>query len=343
MGSDYVLLSDGTLISVDELAHSGIKGMKWGIRRYQNKDGSLTAAGRKRYNAEAEKLKEREKTIKNRERVKARLEKLDAKKADLDARQKALDDADGVKKHKFSLKKKDAEAEEAQKSAKDMSDEELFKALNRARMESEYNRLTGVPQPNNPQQGNGQQPGKSSGMMNDMVKPAVVNAGRNFLQNALTKIGEKALKDKEDPNSIEAMKKLAEKLEVQKRIELARDGSNVQDKFLSIEDRTKKYNLEKQKKKDAEEDWNDAIKRAKETTANEARSQINRNYMNNTSENKTSNNTASQSTSIINNKNISNGKSYADSVSNQTLSSSDSAINTGKSYFDWRGYDWDDD
>lgn len=33
----------------DELCHHGIKGQKWGIRRYQNKDGSLTAAGRKKY------------------------------------------------------------------------------------------------------------------------------------------------------------------------------------------------------------------------------------------------------------------------------------------------------
>lgn len=32
-----------------ELTHWGIKGMKWGVRRYQNKDGSLTAAGKKRY------------------------------------------------------------------------------------------------------------------------------------------------------------------------------------------------------------------------------------------------------------------------------------------------------
>lgn len=33
----------------DELYHHGIKGQRWGIRRYQNEDGTLTAEGRKRY------------------------------------------------------------------------------------------------------------------------------------------------------------------------------------------------------------------------------------------------------------------------------------------------------
>lgn len=34
---------------MDELRHYGVIGMKWGVRRYQNKDGSLTPAGKKHY------------------------------------------------------------------------------------------------------------------------------------------------------------------------------------------------------------------------------------------------------------------------------------------------------
>lgn len=52
----------------DELYHHGVPGMKWGVRRYQNKSGSLTAAGRKRINKIKNKLaakKQKEQEDKN--------------------------------------------------------------------------------------------------------------------------------------------------------------------------------------------------------------------------------------------------------------------------------------
>lgn len=36
-------------MAYDELYHWGIKGQKWGVRRYRNEDGTLTEAGRDRY------------------------------------------------------------------------------------------------------------------------------------------------------------------------------------------------------------------------------------------------------------------------------------------------------
>lgn len=39
------------------LAHHGIKGQKWGVRRFQNEDGSYTSAGRARYGMTKDKLK----------------------------------------------------------------------------------------------------------------------------------------------------------------------------------------------------------------------------------------------------------------------------------------------
>lgn len=92
----------------DELQHHGTKGMKWGRRLYQNKDGSLTPLGQKRYNKEVEKLKketakvkEAEKAAANRKKTQSKLDKLEEKKQALEERKKALKgDSDGKKETK---------------------------------------------------------------------------------------------------------------------------------------------------------------------------------------------------------------------------------------------------
>lgn len=111
-----------------ELWHWGIKGMRWGIRRYQNKDGSLTPQGKKRYNAEMSKLKAEEKIIKNRQKTQAKIDKLDSKRKEIN----------NLKKGKSSSTSNKSGSKPKGKSIKDMSDAELQAFIDRTNLEKSY-------------------------------------------------------------------------------------------------------------------------------------------------------------------------------------------------------------
>ena len=116
-----MLDDDGNLAhsynSTDELYHWGIKGMKWGVRRYQNKDGSLTAAGQKRRSLGQ--YVHDKKVAKKRKAAAAKARETKAKNAEEKAKRERL-----LAKGKIPVKK--------------MTDEELKRSMERLNNEKMY-------------------------------------------------------------------------------------------------------------------------------------------------------------------------------------------------------------
>ena len=146
MGSKYIITSDGSFMSEDELYHWGVKGMKWGVRRYQNADGTLTAAGRKRYsnpdgtlNEKGKKYYAEQETRLKKERQAIMAQKrLDAKLGKLDAQRKANEELrNGTKKTDDKSPDETKKQFEGERIA-DISTEELIKRNNRMVQEANY-------------------------------------------------------------------------------------------------------------------------------------------------------------------------------------------------------------
>lgn len=257
----------------DELAHWGIKGMKWGVRRYQNKDGSLTPAGKKRYDAELEKVRKEEKVLKNRQATRAKIEKLEARKKAAADEKAELDEMDGKSKKRKLLGRKEKTEETANKSVKDMSDVELYEAINRARMEDTYRQL----RPETVEK-----PKVFKKLVDDVVTPAATNAGKQLLENALKQAGAKLLEGKVDPDSIEAMTKVRDKLKLKNEIEKLKkndpdDGRTWKDKLDEL-----RYKKEKEKyeadKAAAAEKANEAARKANEDRSRDEYSKTESSY-----------------------------------------------------------------
>ena len=186
-----------------ELLHWGIKGMKWGQRRFQNRDGTLTAAGKKRYNKEMARLREEEKVLKNKEATKAKLDKLEAKRADLDARKKALENKPDKPEKKHRLKKKSKDSE-PKRTIKDLSDEELSAMVRRLELEKRYRDL-------NPKQVSA---GKK--FMTETILPKATKTITDVAAEYATKKAKEYL-GLEKKDATQELKKKVEKLDLNKR------------------------------------------------------------------------------------------------------------------------------
>ncbi len=131
------------------LIHHGIKDQKWGIRRFQNEDGSLTPEGRERYGkGDSERVKiEKAKATYETQKYKANLKSKAQREKDKRA---AAEERNRIKqqgKTNRLVKKEQAKLEQVGRSknlklrnTKNMSDEELYKSINRLKLQSEYNK-----------------------------------------------------------------------------------------------------------------------------------------------------------------------------------------------------------
>ena len=128
---------------MSDLRHHGIKGQKWGVRRFQNADGSLTAAGRKRY-GDGESSYDYGKDSGGRKVVRV------SKGSSAEDYQNAIkktkaagESVENIRKFNNDVKRiKDPAMEKRiRKSTEQMTDKELQQRVNRLNMEDNYTRM----------------------------------------------------------------------------------------------------------------------------------------------------------------------------------------------------------
>lgn len=167
--------------NTDELYHHGVPGQKWGFRRYQNPDGTLTPAGRRRANKLAEKY------------AKVTGKKLIVKKRSVQGNEKPKP-----------------------KTISEMSDYEIQAKINRMRLEDTYMSMIASRAPK-PQVSRGKR--FINNIKRNVIAPALVDAGKTLLGNLIKKKGNDLIygNDKSKPDPVKEYEKKVKKLELQSR------------------------------------------------------------------------------------------------------------------------------